>query len=97
MPQPPTTKAELVAWLHGLRNDLQPAAIALAPEIETALAALADSGALLARMSGSGATCFGVHATLDDAKQAAQEIGQNNRDWMVAWTVLRGSPGKESH
>jgi 4-diphosphocytidyl-2-C-methyl-D-erythritol kinase len=93
----PNTRTELLAWIGGLRNDLQPAAIGLVPEIATALAALDDSGAQLARMSGSGATCFGVHATLDDAKQAAQEIAQNNRDWMVAWTVLRGSSGKESH
>lgn len=53
--------ADVAAWLGATRNDLEPAAIAVAPEIAEVLARLrAQPGCLLARMSGSGATCFGV-------------------------------------
>ncbi len=44
-------------------NDLEPSAIALVPEIVDVLAALNTSGAWLARMSGSGATCFALYDT----------------------------------
>jgi 4-diphosphocytidyl-2-C-methyl-D-erythritol kinase len=58
--------------LRGLRNDLQPAALALHPPIGQALAALdADPSCLLSRMSGSGATCFGLYADAAAAARAA--------------------------
>ncbi len=54
--------ASLAATLHATRNDLQPAARQLAPVIGDVLEALtADRTCLLARMSGSGATCFGLY------------------------------------
>ncbi|RMD91691.1 MAG: 4-(cytidine 5'-diphospho)-2-C-methyl-D-erythritol kinase, partial [Alphaproteobacteria bacterium] len=54
---------ELAGWLGRMRNDLEPPARALAPEIGVALDALAQTpGCLLARMSGSGATCLGLYA-----------------------------------
>ncbi len=50
-----------VEWLARQRNDLQPPAMALVPEIGTVLARMkASAGCLLARMSGSGATCFAI-------------------------------------
>ena len=50
--------------LAALRNDLEPPAVALRPVIGEVLAALrATPGCLLARMSGSGATCFGCSPT----------------------------------
>ena len=52
--------AALVDFLATCRNDLQAPAIALMPRIADCLAALGDAGALLTRMSGSGATCFGI-------------------------------------
>jgi 4-diphosphocytidyl-2-C-methyl-D-erythritol kinase len=53
----------LVAWLGATRNDLEAAAIAIAPPIADTLAAMrARPGCLFARMSGSGATCFGIFA-----------------------------------
>ena len=58
----------LIGWLQGMRNDLQPPAIALAPVIAEVLQALDAQGAQLARMSGSGATCFGL---FPDAPRAA--------------------------
>jgi 4-diphosphocytidyl-2-C-methyl-D-erythritol kinase len=63
----PTTLAdaqELAAWLRPLGNDLEAAAISLAPPIAETLAKIgAAPGCMLARMSGSGATCFGLFAT----------------------------------
>jgi 4-diphosphocytidyl-2-C-methyl-D-erythritol kinase len=53
--------AALADWLRPLGNDLQDAAIGLCPPIATVLAGIAaQPGCLLARMSGSGATCFGI-------------------------------------
>ncbi|WP_298214496.1 4-(cytidine 5'-diphospho)-2-C-methyl-D-erythritol kinase [Acidocella sp.] len=57
------------------RNDLQAAAIGLQPVIGTVLAALAAlPGALLARMSGSGATCFALFTTPGEARAAAARL-----------------------
>lgn len=58
--------------LARLRNDLEPPAIALCPAIAEVLAALrALPGCLLARMSGSGATCFGLFTDAVAAEAAA--------------------------
>ncbi len=54
--------------LAALRNDLEAPAIGLCPPIGEVLAAIRSTpGCLLARMSGSGATCFGIYATFDEA------------------------------
>jgi 4-diphosphocytidyl-2-C-methyl-D-erythritol kinase len=74
--------ASLAADLQDLRNDLQPAACSLAPMIGDALDALAaQPGCLLARMSGSGATCFGLFASAEVARQVAQGIRREG--WWV--------------
>lgn len=74
--------AALIDWLAVQRNDLEPPARALAPEIDAALAALARApGCRLARMSGSGATCFGLFV---DAAAAARAAGSLARPgWWV--------------
>jgi 4-diphosphocytidyl-2-C-methyl-D-erythritol kinase len=63
----------LAAWLQAeTRNDLQAPAIAIAPPVADVLTALgAQGGCLLARMSGSGATVFGLFGTEREAKRAA--------------------------
>ena len=67
--------AALAAWLRPLGNDLQDAAIGLCPAIAEVLAAIeGQPGCLLARMSGSGATCFGIFATGDEATRAAGRL-----------------------
>ncbi|MGR3484196.1 MAG: 4-(cytidine 5'-diphospho)-2-C-methyl-D-erythritol kinase [Paracoccaceae bacterium] len=70
------------AWLATTRNDLQPPATVLAPVVAQVLAALsALPGARLARMSGSGATCF---ALFDDAAAARRAVQAMPRtDWWV--------------
>lgn len=77
LPAPPHWRdaSDLAGWLSAQRNDLEPPACALAPEIGTALAAIRTTpGCLLARMSGSGATCFGIFATLAEAQNAARAM-----------------------
>jgi len=74
--------AALAAGLRATSNDLEPAARSLAPTIGDALAALsATPGCLLARMSGSGATCFGLFPTPDAARVAAQAVVRDG--WWV--------------
>ena len=72
------------------RNDLEPPALTLAPAIDAVLARLtAAPGASLARMSGSGATCFALFAddTGRDAARAA--ISSERPDWWVLASTLR--------
>lgn len=67
--------AAMAADLRALGNDLQAPAIALCPVIAEVLAAIAaQPGCLLARMSGSGATCFGLFATAAAAQAAAAAL-----------------------
>lgn len=71
--------ARLAADVAKLGNDLQAPAAGLCPDITQVLAALeALSGCLLARMSGSGATCFALFATEASAIQALSGLPQNH-------------------
>ena len=84
------TAAELADVLRARGNDLTEAAVALAPGIADVLNGLAAAEAcLLARMSGSGATCFGLFAGRADAEAAAIAIGAANPGWWVTATRLR--------
>jgi 4-diphosphocytidyl-2-C-methyl-D-erythritol kinase len=87
---PPAGAAALAARLAATRNDLTEAARELAPVIGEALATLADqSGCLIARMSGSGATCFGLFADSGRAAAAAAAIEAARPRWWVKQTRLR--------
>jgi len=80
----------LLAALKGARNDMEDAASALAPVIGHCLAVLAAArGVRLARMSGSGATCFALFDTCRQAATAAKLIRRDHPDWWVKATVLR--------
>jgi 4-diphosphocytidyl-2-C-methyl-D-erythritol kinase len=85
----PHTAAGLAAALRQRQNDLEAPARHLAPVIAEVLTAL-DTAAdcLLARMSGSGATCFGLFATLDQAKAAERNLTANHPDWWCTATGL---------
>ncbi len=78
-------------WLAGQRNDLQPPAIGLAPEICILLDEMATlPGCLLARMSGSGASCFALFATADALNLAAATLKQClPLIWQAATEILR--------
>jgi 4-diphosphocytidyl-2-C-methyl-D-erythritol kinase len=75
--------------LASCRNDLTGSALALAPVVGKVLAALrAEPGVDFARMSGSGATCFGIFASPEAAKEAAQRIADNHPQWWVVPTTI---------
>jgi 4-diphosphocytidyl-2-C-methyl-D-erythritol kinase len=82
---PPQDVAGLAAALAERRNDLTDAAICLAPDVAEVIRALAsEPGALLARMSGSGATCFALFAGLAAARAAAARLAAARPRWWVA-------------
>jgi len=76
------------AWLKDQRNDLQIPAIAQAPVIGDVLDVLSAEKPLLARMSGSGATCFGLYATGYEAKAIGGLLREKHPDWWVNWVSL---------
>ena len=83
--------AALADYLQTCRNDLEIPACGLAPEVEVVIAALATGpGCLLARMSGSGATCFGLYASAKEAGEAADVLATEHPDWWVRAGALAG-------
>jgi len=75
LPEPLTRPAQLALWLAETRNDLEPAAIALVPAIGLLRDTLAKApGCVLSRMSGSGATVFGLFGSSAPAHQAAHDL-----------------------
>lgn len=79
----------LIQYLRETRNDLEPVSASLAFEIGDCIDALfAQSGCLLARMSGSGATCFGLFAGKQDAHAAGAAIREQQPDWWVTAGTL---------
>ena len=85
----PPSQAPIAAQIFHARNDLQAPAIAVAPVIGDVLAALAGaSGVRLARMSGSGATCFGMFDDAAAAAKAAAQLRRRNPKWWVRATRL---------
>jgi 4-diphosphocytidyl-2-C-methyl-D-erythritol kinase len=80
--------ATLPRWLRGGRNDLEPAALAVAPAIGEVRARLAASGARLVRLSGSGATVFAVFDGPEAADATAATLVDERPDWWVQRTRL---------
>lgn len=79
-----TSVAELAAFLAMQRNDLEAPALVAEPVIGLAKAALgAQAGCHLARMSGSGATCFGLFSDAQSANAAAAAIRAAHPTWWV--------------
>ncbi len=85
------TVEELAGWLSLQRNDLEAAAEAVAPQIGDVLATLRSGPeTLLARMSGSGATCFALCASDIEAEQLAEDLERMRPDWWVRRCRLGG-------
>ena len=83
--------AELARFLSLYDNDLAEAAIRLAPDIAPTLDAIAATpGCLLARLSGSGATCFGLYESAGLAEAAATRVAAEHPAWWIAPGRLRG-------
>jgi len=94
-PLPPlfafTNTADVIGWLSETRNDLEAPAASLVPAIHDVLAELRSESAGIARMSGSGATCFGVFLSDDQAERAAKSIAERHPTWFVAATSTLAS------
>jgi 4-diphosphocytidyl-2-C-methyl-D-erythritol kinase len=83
-------RVNLIDFLHAQGNDLMPAAIACVPQIGEVLDTLAAlPGMRLARMSGSGSTCFALFDSRGAAAKAAEHLEEARPDWWVAATMLR--------
>ncbi len=85
----PGDAAQLAALLKCRRNDLTDAAVSLLPEIGDVIEALDRlPGCLLARMSGSGATCFALFASEEPARRGASDLAAAEKGWWVAAAPL---------
>lgn len=73
----------------GGRNDLEAPALGLCPVISDVLAALRASGPFLARMSGSGATCFALYDEPGQLQEAAAVLARAHPDWWQMTGKLR--------
>lgn len=71
------------------RNDLEPSAISQCPEIAEVLGALRASGAFLARMSGSGASCFALYRSIRRREEAAIALAAEHPHWWQLQGKLR--------
>jgi 4-diphosphocytidyl-2-C-methyl-D-erythritol kinase len=88
-PEPGVSIEDWVEVLAENSNDLEVPALRIAPVIGEVLAALnATNGAWLARMSGSGATCFAIYENTPEAQRAAQKIQLDHPQWWVHAGVL---------
>lgn len=91
MPELPVAGGEgdWLDWLAGQRNDLQQSAIHVEPVISETLAIIsAQPGCRVSRMSGSGATCFGLFERAREARAAAQYLQRESPDWWVVGAML---------
>jgi 4-diphosphocytidyl-2-C-methyl-D-erythritol kinase len=83
---------DLVFYLADAANDLEAPACRYAPLIEDALATLDhEPGCVLAQMSGSGATCFGLFEQEQFAAGAAARIAEDHPEWWVRVTRIAPS------
>ncbi len=84
LPEGFDTLGQLAAYLESCRNDLQAPAVGLEPQIGAVLSALqADRRVEFARMSGSGATCFGL-CELADAMEIERSLREAHPQWWIA-------------
>ena len=85
------SEEQILDWLAGHPNDLEAPATALAPAIAHVLAALRSlPGCRLARMSGSGATCFALFSSAAESAAAAKILCANFPQWWIVETTLGG-------
>ena len=84
LPDQMQEQTNLITFLKETHNDLFAPACAVIPDIKNVIEDLyAQDGCQIARMSGSGATCFGLFESTRDSHNAAQAIRKNHPDWWV--------------
>lgn len=76
-----TSMQDWLGWISSLRNDLEPPARSLAVRIAELSGLLQDSGAMIVRMSGSGASCFGLYESAELADGAMEKLQAARPDW----------------
>ncbi|WP_322096676.1 4-(cytidine 5'-diphospho)-2-C-methyl-D-erythritol kinase [Pelagibius sp.] len=87
---PPTATEAFLEWLAERPNDLEAAARSVYPEVARVVESLAATeGCRLARMSGSGATCFGLYESRAEAERAAFSLAEREPKWWVKAAGLR--------
>jgi 4-diphosphocytidyl-2-C-methyl-D-erythritol kinase len=88
----PESGASVEEWVEALaagNNDLEGPATRIQPVVGEVISALSSTnGAWLARMSGSGATCFAIYENTFEAQRAAQKIQLDHPQWWVHAGVL---------
>jgi 4-diphosphocytidyl-2-C-methyl-D-erythritol kinase len=88
----PPASARQAAWLEAIRsgrNDLEPVAVKIQPVIAEVISQLgAAQGCALSRMSGSGATCFGLFDSDASAQRAAASLKAAHPKWWVEASAL---------
>lgn len=83
------TVHDLVDFLNTTRNDLYKPAVNFLPAVQNVIGALdAEKTCLFSRMSGSGASCFGLFEEMGEAQKAANTIKTENPDWHVFTSIL---------
>jgi len=89
LPAVPPGRRDFLAFIAAHGNDLEAPAFRLAPIVEDVLAVLREQPAcVLARMSGSGSTCFAVFATRSAAALAARALADDHPTWWIRATEL---------
>lgn len=82
----------LADWIREMRNDLEAPAIEVQPRIAQVVRAIeVTGGCQLARMSGSGASCFGLYPNAETAGSAAGRLKEEFPAWWVAKTLLNAA------
>ena len=88
-PEAGSSVEDWVEMLAASSNDLEAPATRIQPAIGEVLSALsATNGAWLARMSGSGATCFAIYENTGEAARAAEKLRLDHPGWWVHAGVL---------
>jgi 4-diphosphocytidyl-2-C-methyl-D-erythritol kinase len=73
----------IMGFINQQRNDMEIPSANMVPEINQCLEAIRKQGALLARMSGSGATCVGLFSCIKDAQIASDHLQATHPDWWI--------------
>ncbi|MGV3548249.1 4-(cytidine 5'-diphospho)-2-C-methyl-D-erythritol kinase [Rhizobium sp.] len=90
----PESGAPLEQWLGTLaaaRNDLQATAESIEPKITETLELIRQADPMLARMSGSGGTCFGIYRTRVSLDRALARLEAERPDWYLQGAVIHGA------
>lgn len=77
----PQGQREWIDTIKTLRNDLEPPARSICAEIAVLSGLIESQAPILTRMSGSGATCFGIFADMEQARAAAASLHRQRPDW----------------